>query len=50
MKIAYCVFGLGESTGCKILTKILTLCGIYGTDADRQEFDDFIDNTEEFNN
>jgi hypothetical protein len=42
MRSAYLVMGVGESTGCRFITKVLIKCGIYGSAEHTQEFQDFM--------
>ena len=40
----YIVYGLGESTGCRLFTKLLVFMGCYGRFDHDQDFDDFVEN------
>ncbi len=44
MKTAYIVQGVGESTGCRFLTKFLIQLGVYGSAEHSQEFQRFMYN------
>lgn len=45
---AYIVQGVGESTGCRQLTKVLIKCGIYGSAEHTQEFQHVMYNDDGF--
>lgn len=48
MKKAYIVQGIGESTGCRMMTDILLRCGCVGKSGHEQEFQKYILNKNEF--
>ena len=48
IKTAYLVFGIGESTGCKLMTQVIINCGIYGSAKHTQEFQEFMYDNEKF--
>jgi hypothetical protein len=48
MRTAYLVMGVGESTGCRFITKVLIACGIFGTAEHTQHFQNFMYNDDIF--
>jgi hypothetical protein len=47
-KKAYIIQGVGESTGCRLMTNILLRCGCVGKSGHEQEFQKYILNRNEF--